>query len=101
MDKRFRQRLANDFERGPGNFAAEFVQFGTIWGNSQASANALAHDRDWFYDAATQNLSVYSSGGNPVIAFAGVAPIILSGQSLINHQQRQLHRDSTYPTGLV
>ena len=61
-----------------------FVQFGTIWGNSQASANTLAHDRDWFYDAATQSLSVYSSGGNPVIAFAGVAPIILSGQSLIN-----------------
>ncbi len=48
-----------------------FVQFGTIWGNSQASANALAHDRDWFYDPATQSLSVYSSGGNPVIAFAG------------------------------
>src|SRR6478752_4638914 len=62
----------------------KFVQFGTIWGNSQASANALAHDRDWFYDSSTQSFSVYSSGGNPVIAFAGVAPIILSGQSLIN-----------------
>ncbi|MGH9503677.1 MAG: hypothetical protein ACRD20_12570 [Terriglobales bacterium] len=61
-----------------------FVQFGTIWGNAQTSAGALAHDRDWFYDAGTQNLSVYSLGGNPVVAYGGVAPIILSGQSLIN-----------------
>jgi Right handed beta helix region len=61
-----------------------FVQFGTIWGNSQTSAGALAHNRDWFYDPSTQTLSVFSSGGNPVIAFGSVAPIILSGQSLIN-----------------
>lgn len=61
-----------------------FVQFGTIWGNSQASVGALAHDRDWFYDATTQILSVFSSGGNPIVAFGGVVPMILSGQSLIN-----------------
>ncbi len=62
----------------------KFVQFGTIWGNSQSSAGALAHDRDWFYDTGTQILSVFSSSGNPVIAFGAVAPMILSGQSLIN-----------------
>ena len=62
----------------------KFVQFGTIWGSSQPAENLLAHDRDWFYDAATQSLSVYSAGGNPVIAFTTVTPIILSGQSLIN-----------------
>jgi hypothetical protein len=61
-----------------------FVQFGTIWGNSQLTQNALGHDRDWYYDPATQNLYVYSAGGNPVTAFHGVVPIILSGQSLIN-----------------
>ncbi len=62
----------------------KFVQFGTIWGNLQASQAALAHDRDWYYDSVTQNLYVYSSGGNPVTAFGSVSPIILSGQSLIN-----------------
>jgi len=62
----------------------QFVQFGTIWGNSQMAQNALAHNRDWYYDASAQTLSVYSSGGNPVTAFGVVAPIILSGQSLIN-----------------
>lgn len=61
-----------------------FVQFGTIWGNVQASQTALAHSRDWFYDSATQNLYVYSAGGNPVTAYGDVTPIILSGQSLIN-----------------
>jgi hypothetical protein len=60
-----------------------FVQFGTIWGKVQASQAALAHSRDWYYDSATQNLYVYSSG-NPVTAYGSVSPIILSGQSLIN-----------------
>ncbi len=62
----------------------KFVQFGTLWGNSQTSQVALAHDRDWFYDSVNQILYVYSSGGNPVTAFGSVTPIILSGQSLIN-----------------
>ena len=62
----------------------KFVQFGTIWGTGQIALGDLAHDRDWYYDAATQNLSVYSAGGNPVGAFGSVSPIILSGQSLIN-----------------
>jgi hypothetical protein len=62
----------------------KFVQFGTIWGNSQLTQNALAHNRDWYYDSSSQILYVYSSGGNPVTAFGSVTPIILSGQSLIN-----------------
>lgn len=62
----------------------KFVQFGSLWGNSQTSQAALAHNRDWYYDSGTQNLYVYSSGGNPVTAYGSVTPIILSGQSLIN-----------------
>jgi polysaccharide deacetylase len=62
----------------------KFVQFGTIWGNLQASQAALAHNRDWYYDSTNQILYVCSSGGNPVTAFGSVTPIILSGQSLIN-----------------
>jgi len=61
-----------------------FVQFGTIWGNSQSAQNALAHDRDWYYDPVAQNLYVWSSSGNPVGYYGSVTPIILSGQSLIN-----------------
>jgi parallel beta helix pectate lyase-like protein len=61
-----------------------FVQFGTVWGNVRASQAALAHNRDWFYDSATQILYVYSAMGNPVTAYGSVTPIILSGQSLIN-----------------
>lgn len=60
-----------------------FVQFGTIWGNVQGSQAALGHSRDWYYDSASQNLYVYSSG-NPVTTYGSVTPIILSGQSLIN-----------------
>ncbi|MGA8154172.1 MAG: hypothetical protein WB952_24710 [Terriglobales bacterium] len=61
-----------------------FVQFGTIWGNSRSAQNLLAHDRDWYYDAGAQNLYVWSAGGNPVTHYGSVAPIVLSGQSLIN-----------------
>jgi hypothetical protein len=62
----------------------KFVQFGTLWGNSQTSQGALAHNRDWYYDSTNQILYVYSSGGNPVTAYGSVTPMILSGQSLIN-----------------
>ena len=61
-----------------------FVQFGTIWGNAQASQAVLAHNRDWYYDTGSQILYVYSSSGNPVNTYGSVSPIILSGQSLIN-----------------
>ena len=62
----------------------KFVQFGTVWGNSQIAQNALAHNRDWYYDSSNQILYAYSSDGNPVTAFGSMTPIILSGQSLIN-----------------
>jgi hypothetical protein len=62
----------------------KFVQFGTIWGNSQSAQNLLAHDRDWYYDPVAQNLYVWSAVGNPVTHYGSVSPIILSGQALIN-----------------
>jgi hypothetical protein len=62
----------------------KFVQFGTMWGNSQSAQNLLAHDRDWYYDAVAQNLYAWSAVGNPVTHYGSVAPIILSGQALIN-----------------
>ena len=62
----------------------KFVQFGTIWGNSQTSESSLAHDRDWYYDSAAQILYVWSDSGNPVSRYGSVTPIVLSGESLIN-----------------
>ncbi len=62
----------------------KFVQFGTMWGNSQSAQNLLAHDRDWFYDPVAQNLYVWSTAGNPVTHYGSVSPIILSGQALID-----------------
>jgi Right handed beta helix region/Polysaccharide deacetylase len=62
----------------------KFVEFGTIWGNSQTAQANLAHDRDWYYDGSNQILYVWSAGGNPVTYYGAVSPIILSGQSLIN-----------------
>ncbi len=62
----------------------KFVQFGTLWGNSQTAEANLANDRDWYYDPGTQNLYVWSAGGNPVGHYGSVTPIVLSGQSVIN-----------------
>lgn len=62
----------------------KFVEFGTIWGNSQTAQSGLAHDRDWYYDPVAQNLFVWSTTGNPVTYYGSVTPIILSGQSLVN-----------------
>jgi hypothetical protein len=61
----------------------KFVRFGTVWGNAQTSQAALANDRDWYYDATSQILYVWSEE-NPVTHYGAVNPIILSGQSLIN-----------------
>ena len=61
-----------------------FVQFGTMWGNSQSAQSLLAHDRDWYYDPVAQNLYVWSAVGNPATHYGSVSPIILSGQALIN-----------------
>jgi len=62
----------------------KLVQFGTMWGNSRSSQGLLAHDRDWYYDSVAQELYVWSATGNPVTHYGSVAPILLSGQSLIN-----------------
>lgn len=62
----------------------KFVQFKTMWGNSQSAQNLLAHDRDWFYDPIAQNLYVWSAVANPVTHYGSVSPIILSGQALVN-----------------
>ncbi len=62
----------------------KFVQFGSLWGNSQSAQNVLANDRDWYYDPVAQNLFVWSAVGNPITHYGSLSPIILSGQSLIN-----------------
>jgi hypothetical protein len=60
------------------------VRFGTVWGVAQASQAALSQDRDWWYDAANYVLYVYSASGNPATHYGQVAPIVLSGTSLLN-----------------
>ncbi|HTA22224.1 MAG TPA: hypothetical protein VK763_01725 [Terriglobales bacterium] len=62
----------------------KFVQFGTLWGNSQSAQNLLANDRDWYYNPGTQVLYVWSASSNPVAHYGSVTPMVLSGQSLIN-----------------
>jgi len=62
----------------------QFVRFGTVWGVAQASQAALSQDRDWWYDAANFVLYVYSASGNPATHYGQVAPIVLSGTSLLN-----------------
>jgi hypothetical protein len=61
-----------------------YVRFGTMWGVAQANQAALSQDRDWWYDAVNYVLYVYSSSGKPGAHYGNVAPIILSGQSLVN-----------------
>jgi hypothetical protein len=62
----------------------QFVRFGTVWGVAQASQAALSQDRDWWYDAANFVLYVYSASGNPAPHYGQVAPIVLSGTSVLN-----------------
>ncbi len=62
----------------------QFVRFGTIWGNAQDSQAALTQDRDFWYDATNLVLYVYSAGGNPAVHYPAVAPIVLSGESVLN-----------------
>jgi hypothetical protein len=62
----------------------KFVRFGTVWGVGQASQAALSQDRDWWYDAANYVLYVYSASGNPATHYGTVAPIVLSGSSVLN-----------------
>jgi hypothetical protein len=65
----------------------KYVRFGTVWGTAQASQAALSQDRDWWYDATNYILYVYSAEGNPALNSLyslTVAPIVLSGGSLLN-----------------
>ena len=65
----------------------QYVRFGTTWGTAQGSEAALSQDRDFWYDATNYILYVYSAGGNPAAYSAyspSVAPIALSGESLLN-----------------
>jgi len=62
----------------------QYVRFGTVWGNLQASMAGVTQDRDWWYDATNFILYVYSASGDPATHYGIVAPIVLSGQSLLN-----------------
>ena len=62
----------------------QYVRFGTVWGVPQANLPTLSQDRDWWYDAANTIVYVYSAGGNPATHYGNVAPIVLSGESLVN-----------------
>jgi hypothetical protein len=62
----------------------EYVRFGTLWGVAQASQAALSQDRDWWYDSTNYILYVYSASGTPAAHYGSVAPIVLSGQTVLN-----------------
>jgi hypothetical protein len=62
----------------------KYVRFGTVWGTAVASQAALSQDRDFWYDSANFILYVYSAGGNPAVHYSAVAPIVLSGASVLN-----------------
>jgi hypothetical protein len=61
----------------------KYVRFGQIWGTAQSSQAALSQDRDFWYDATNYILYVYSAG-NPASHYSTVAPIVLSGSSVLN-----------------
>jgi len=62
----------------------QYVRFGTVWGTAQASQAALSQDRDFWYDSTNYILYVYCANGNPASHYSTVAPIVLSGQSVLN-----------------
>ena len=61
-----------------------YVRFGTVWGVAQGNVGVLSQDRDWWYDASNYILYVYSASGKLESHYGAVAPIVLSGQSLLN-----------------
>jgi len=61
-----------------------YVRFGTTWGTAQGSQAALSQDRDFWYDSTNYILYVYSASGNPASHYSTVAPIALSGGSVLN-----------------
>jgi len=62
----------------------KYVRFGQVWGVGQGSLAALGQDRDWWYDATNYVLYVYSASGNPTDHYVNVAPIALSGGTVLN-----------------
>ncbi len=62
----------------------QFVRFGTAWGVAQASQAAIGSDRDWWFDSVNSIVYVYSASGNPATHYGNVAPIVLSGASVLN-----------------
>ena len=55
-----------------------------VWGIAQGSQAALSQDRDFWYDSTNYILYVYSASGNPAAHYSAVAPIVLSGGSVLN-----------------
>jgi hypothetical protein len=62
----------------------QYVRFGTAWGIAKGSQAALSQDRDFWYDSTNYILYVYSASGNPASHYSTVAPIVLSGGSVLN-----------------
>jgi hypothetical protein len=62
----------------------QYVRFGTTWGMLQSSQAALSQDRDFWYDSTNYILYVYSASGNPASHYTTVAPIVLSGETVLN-----------------
>ena len=62
----------------------EYVRFGSAWGIAQGSEAGLSQGRDFWYDATNYVLYVYSASGNPALHYSTVAPIVLSGGTLLN-----------------
>lgn len=62
----------------------QYVRFGTVWGMTQGSQSALSQDRDFWYDSTNFILYVYSASGNPATHYSAIAPIVLSGESVLN-----------------
>jgi hypothetical protein len=62
----------------------QYVRFGTTWGIAKGSQAALSQDRDFWYDSTNCILYVYSASGNPASHYSSVAPIVLSGGSVLN-----------------
>ena len=62
----------------------QYVRFGSVWGTAQGSEAALGQDRDFWYDTTNSVLYVYSAVGNPGAHYSIVAPIVLSGGSVLN-----------------
>jgi hypothetical protein len=62
----------------------QYVRFGQMWGTLQGSEAALHQDREFWYDSTNYILYVYNAGGNPGSHYSTVAPIVLSGGTVLN-----------------